>query len=350
MFSYDQLALPIVGAPMAGGPTTPELVAAVSNAGGLGMLAAGYYSPEQIEADVLAVRELTDKPFGVNLFSPTEPDENPEDAEALLQQYREALAPVGEQFGLDLLNYELDIPDYYQANVDWLVENPVPVVTFTFGCPTVETIQQLQNVGTFVGVTVTKVADAELSASRGVDFLAVQGPDAGGHQSTFRVQDAVNELPLNELVSAIQQVCNLPLVVGGGVGSSEDLARLLELGAVAAQIGTLLLLCEEAGTNEVYRTAFQNPAYSETRMTRVFTGRPARALVNEFVERFDEIAPAVYPHLHYLTAPLRAVAKRAGDGSLINLWSGTGVKNPKEISVIEFLEKLEFLNNNYSAD
>ncbi|GAA1046447.1 nitronate monooxygenase [Rothia amarae] len=132
MFSYDDLTTPIVGAPMAGGPTTPELVAAVSNAGGLGMLAAGYYSPKQIEADVLAVLKLTDKPFGVDLFSPTEPDENSEEAETLLLDYRRALAPVGEKFGLDLLNYELDIPDYLQANVDWLVENPVPAVTFTF--------------------------------------------------------------------------------------------------------------------------------------------------------------------------------------------------------------------------
>ncbi|MEU7991875.1 nitronate monooxygenase [Rothia amarae] len=323
MFSYDDLTTPIVGAPMAGGPTTPELVAAVSNAGGLGMLAAGYYSPKQIEADVLAVLKLTDKPFGVNLFSPTEPGENPEDAEALLQEYRAALAPIGEKFGLDLLNYELDIPDYYQANVDWLVENPVPVVTFTFGCPTVETIQRLQSVGTSVGVMVTKVADAEVSASRGVNFLAVQGSDAGGHQSTFRVQDAVNELSLEELVPTIQEVCTVPLVVGGGVRAAEDVRHLLNLGAVAVQVGSLLLLSEEAGTNEVYRKALLNSEYPETCITRAFTGRPARALVNDFVREFDEIAPAVYPHLHYLTAPLRTAAKDADDGSMINLWAGS---------------------------
>lgn len=322
-FSFDELEKPIVGAPMAGGPTTPGLVAEVSNDGGLGMLAAGYYSPEQIATDVKAVRELTDRPFGVNLFSPTEADENPEDAEKQLQAYREALAPLGEKFGLDLLNYELDIPDYYQANVDWLVENPVPVVTFTFGCPTVETIQRLQAVGICVGVTVTKAVDAEFSASRGVDFLAVQGPDAGGHQSTFRVQDNVNELPLEELVPAVQAVCDVPLVVGGGVRSNADIERLLGLGAVAVQIGSMLLLHDKAGTNDVYRAALQDPRYTETRMTHTFTGRPARALVNEFVAEFDEIAPAVYPHVHYLTAPLRASAKKAGDGSVINVWSGT---------------------------
>lgn len=344
MFSYDDLTAPIVGAPMAGGPTTPELVAAVSKAGGLGMLAAGYYSPAQIEADVLAVRELTDKPFGVNLFSPTSPDENPADAEILLLEYREALAPIGEKFGLDLLNYELDIPDYFQANVDWLVENPVPVVTFTFGCPTVETIQRLHSVGTSVGVTVTKVADAEVSASRDVNFLAVQGPDAGGHQSTFRVQDAVNELPLEELVPAVQEECDLPLVVGGGVSGAEDVKRFLDLGATAVQVGSLLLLCEEAGTNEVYRRALQNPEYSETRITRAFTGRPARALVNDFVREFDDIAPAVYPHLHYLTAPLRAEAKDAGDETITNLWSGTGLNSPKETSVIEIINKLRFIH------
>lgn len=346
MFSYDDLTTPIVGAPMAGGPTTPELVAAVSNAGGLGMLAAGYYSPKQIEADVLAVLKLTDKPFGVNVFSPTEPDENPKDAKALLLNYREALAPIVEKFGVDLLKYELDIPDYYQANVNWLVENPVPVVTFTFGCPTVETIQRLQSVGTCVGVTVTKVADAELSASRGVNFLAVQGPDAGGHQSTFRVQDDVNELPLDELVPAIQEICALPLVAGGGVSGAEDVKHLLDLGAVAVQVGSLLLLCEEAGTNEVYRKALLNPEYSATRITRAFTGRPARALVNDFVREFDEIAPAVYPHLHYLTAPLRAAAKDADDGSMINLWAGSS--SPRQYhktSAKEMLDKLIWSNS-----
>lgn len=341
MFSYDDLTTPIVGAPMAGGSTTPELVAAVSNAGGLGMLAAGYYSPEQIKADVLAVLKLTDKPFGVNLFAPTESDENPEDAEALLLEYREALAPAGEKFGLDLLNYELDIPDYYQANVDWLVKNPVSVVTFTFGCPTVETIQRLQAVETSVGVTVTKVADAELSASRGVNFLTVQGPEAGGHQSTFRVLDDVNELPLEELVPAIQKICALPLFVGGGVSVAEDVRHLLDLGAVAVQVGSLLLMCEEAGTNEVYRKALLNPEYSETRMTRAFTGRPARALVNDFVRDFDDIAPAVYPHLHYLTAPLRAAAKDAGDETIINLWVGSSSPRQYQMtSTNEMLDKL----------
>lgn len=346
MFSYDDLTAPIVGAPMAGGPTTPELVAEVSNAGGLGMLAAGYYSPQQIEADVLAILKLTDKPFGVNLFSPAEPDENPEDAKALLLNYREALAPVGEKFGVDLLKYELDIPDYYQANVDWLVENPVPVVTFTFGCPTVETIQRLQSVGTCVGVTVTKVADAELSASRGVNFLALQGPDAGGHQSTFRVQDDVNELPLDELVPAIQEICALPLVVGGGVSVAEEFRHLIDLGAVAVQVGSLLLLCKEAGTNEVYRKALLNSEYSETRITRAFTGRPARALVNDFVREFDEIAPAVYPHLHYLTAPLRTAAKDANDGAMINLWAGSS--SPRQYhktSAKEMLDQLMWSNS-----
>lgn len=345
MFSYDNLTTPIVGAPMAGGPTTPELVAAVSNTGGLGMLAAGYYSPDQIEADVLAVRELTDKPFGVNLFSPTAPDENPEDTEALLLEYRAALSSLGEKLGLNLLNYELDIPDYFQANVDWLVENPVPVVTFTFGCPTVETIQRLQSVGTSVGVTVTKVADAELSASRGVNFLTVQGPDAGGHQSTFRVRDDVNELPLDGLVAAIQEICALPLVAGGGISVAEDVRHLLDSGAVAVQVGSLLLLCEEAGTNEVYRRALLNPEYSETRITRAFTGRPARALVNDFVREFDEIAPAVYPHLHYLTAPLRTAAKDADDGSMINLWAGSSSPGQShKTSAKEMLDKLIWSN------
>lgn len=323
MFSFADLEIPLVGAPMAGGPSTPQLAAAVSNAGGLGMLAAGYLNADQLAEQVKQTRELTDQPFGVNLFCLADPNENPSNAKALLQDYRLALAPLGKQYGLDLLNYELVLPDHFHPLLDWLLANPVPVVTFTFGCPSAEDIAQLQAVGTCVGITVTNPQDAALATQAGVDFLCVQGPDAGGHQSTFRVQDEVNQLPLSQLVPAVQAITDLPLVAGGGIGNSEDVQSLLSLGVEAVQVGTLLLLSDEAGTSQAHRDALQS-GITETRLTRAFTGHPARAIVNDFVAEFDALAPAVYPHMHYLTAPLRAKAKDGGAWHHVNAWAGAG--------------------------
>lgn len=206
MFDFSDLEIPLVGAPMAGGPSTPQLAAAVSNAGGLGMLAAGYLNAYQLAEQVKQTRELTKRSFGVNLFCPADPNDNPVNTEALLQDHRLALAPLGKQYGLNLLNYELVLPDHFRSLLDWLLANPVPVVTFTFGCPSAEIIEQLQAVGAYVGVTVTNPQDAILATEAGANFLCVQGPDAGGHQSTFRVQDEVNQLPLSQLVPAVQAI------------------------------------------------------------------------------------------------------------------------------------------------
>lgn len=339
MFDFADLEIPLVGAPMAGGPSTPQLAAAVSNAGGLGMLAAGYLNADQLAEQVQQTRELTDRSFGVNLFCPADPNDNPVNAKALLQDYRLALAPLGREYGLDILNDEIVLPDHFCSLLDWLLANPVPVVAFTFGCPSAEQIEQLQTVNTCVGVTITNQQDAAFAAQAGVDFLCVQGPDAGGHQSTFRVQDEVNQLPLSQLVPAVQAVTNLPLVAGGGVGSNQDVRSLLALGVEAVQVGTLLLLSDEAGTSQAHRDALQS-GIADTRLTRAFTGRPARAIVNDFVTEFDTLAPAVYPHMHYLTAPLRAKAKDVGAWQHFNAWAGTGFSQAHTKPVTELISDL----------
>lgn len=339
MFSFADLEIPLVGAPMAGGPSTPQLAAAVSNAGGLGMLAAGYLNADQLSGQVQQTCELTDRSFGVNLFCPAGPNDNPVNVEALLQDYRLALAPLGKQYGLDLLNYELVLPDHFHSLLDWLLTNPVPVVTFTFGCPSAENVEGLQAVGTCVGVTVTNPQDATLAAQAGANFLCVQGPDAGGHQSTFRVQDEVNQLPLSQLLPDVQSVTDLPLVAGGGFGGSKDVRSLLALGVEAVQVGTLLLLSDEAGTSQAHRDALQS-GIAETQLTRAFTGRPARAIVNDFVAEFDALAPAVYPQMHYLTAPLRAKAKDVGAWQHVNAWAGAGFSQAQTRPTVEIISNI----------
>lgn len=337
MFELKDLQLPLIGAPMAGGPTTPELVAAVSNAGGLGMLAAGYFDAQQLADSVAKTRTLTDQVFGVNLFVPQEP--MPDFALASLNPYRNELQQFGDQYQFDMQSVEINIPDHFESLITWLEANPLPVVTFTFGLPPAGVIERLKAVGTSVGITVTSVAEA-LSAQRaGASFLCVQGPDAGGHQSTFGMFDDANTIALPHLVRDIQDAVGLPLSAGGGVGLSQDIDALLSLGVHAVQIGSLLLLTDEAGTSQPHRDALRS-GIRETRITRAFTGRPARAIVNEFVAELDAKAPAVYPHMHYLTAPLRAKAKDAGAWQHVNAWAGTGFENAQSKPAAEIIAEL----------
>ncbi len=322
---------------MAGGPTTPELVAAVSNAGGLGMLAAGYFDESQLADAVAQTRTLTEAPFGVNLFVPQQ--SMPESALQALDVYRLDLQRFGDQYELDMQSVEINIPNHFESLVSWLEANPLPVATFTFGLPPEGAIERLQSVGTSVGVTVTSVADAVSAQAAGANFLCVQGPDAGGHQSTFNVFDDANQVALPQILRDIQNAVDLPLSAGGGVGSAQDVEFLLALGASAVHVGTLLLLTDEAGTSQAHRKALRS-GIGETRITRAFTGRPARAIVNEFVAELDAKAPAVYPHMHYLTAPLRAKAKDAGVWQHVNGWAGTGFENAESKPATEVIADL----------
>lgn len=340
-FTYSQLEKPLVSAPMAGGPSSPELVAAVANAGGLGMLGAGYYTVDTLENHVNQVKSLlntSDLPFGVNLFAPQQ--KQGQDAAVQLAEYRDALVPLGERYGIDTRTVEISVPNHFDKLVDWLVENPVPVVTFTFGLPPEGVIERLQSVGTSVGITVTTQDAAALALKVGADFLTVQGPEAGGHQSSFTIEESPNETPLLELLKQVQALTDKPLVAGGGVAGSGDVAELLDAGASAVQVGTLFLLADEAGTNDVYRAGLSSGNYDDTRMTRAFTGRPARALVNKFVAELDDLAPAVYPEIHYLTGSVRAAAKKAGNHQHINLWAGTGFKNAQAKRAADIMEDL----------
>lgn len=294
MFSLDDLEIPLVGAPMAGGPSTPQLAAAVSNAGGLGMLAAGYLNADQLAEQVEQTRELTDGPFGVNLFVPTPADQIPMDAAVQLERFRQDLAFLEKPLRV-IIPAVVPDTEAEQANFEELLgvvlEAKLACVTFTFGSPSSNVINDLKRAGILTGVTVTCVADGLIAAHAGANFLCIQGPDAGGHQSTFRVADEPNEIPLVELVKSLNYVTDVPLIAGGGVRTAAQVKELLSEGAVAVQIGTPLLLADEAGTNESHRyllLAEPRP----TVLTRSFTGRYARAITNAWTVTFPN-GPAI---------------------------------------------------------
>lgn len=307
--------LPVVQAPMAGGAATPELVAAVSEAGGLGFLAAGYKTAAQMRNEIGRTRELTSRPFGVNVFMPTADEAD----QAELDAYALVIGGEAKRLGVDL-GSPRGGDDDFTAKVADLLADPPPVVSFTFGCPEAELIRAFQAEGTAVVVTVTSVEEARLAAA--ADALFVQGDEAGGHRGSFTNTDRQGE-GVDDLLLQVRGATRLPLIAAGGIASAEDVSRVLAGGAVAAMAGTAFLLCPESGTGAVHRAALTDPRFTRTALTRAFTGRPARGLVNRFLTEYSTRAPAAYPHVHHLTTPLRRAAAERGDADTLHLWAGT---------------------------
>jgi nitronate monooxygenase len=199
----------------------------------------------------------------------------------------------------------------------------VPLVSFTFGCPASETVERLHRIDIEVAVTVTSVPEARLAVDAGADLLVVQGTEAGGHQASFLDRSA-NHRCLLSVLAEIRETTDVPMVATGGIMTGRDAAAALNTGAIAVQIGTALLCTPEAGASPLYRQALVDVRYDRTLLTRAYSGRFARGLANRFAIEHDRQAPQAYPEVHHLTRPLRVAATRAGDGSVPNLWAGTG--------------------------
>lgn len=338
MFDPHQMQRPIVGAPMAGGVSTPKLVAAVSEAGGLGFLAAGYADIDRLATNIAEVRALTKRDFGVNVFVPGDHLPTP-DQVASLRAYAERLRPVAERSG-GALDARPDGSDFdYAAKIELLAADPVAVVSFTFGLPTEQVVERLHAAGSAVWATVTTLPDADAATRLGVDALCVQGPEAGGHRATFDAAAAPGTEPLDELLRLVISRTTVPCVAAGGVGDRERVAELLDLGAAAVAVGTALMRTPEAGTSGPHRDALVDPRFQATAITRAFTGRPARSLVNGFVRSFDGQAPALYPQVHFLTGPIRRAAA-AGDPDNLHLWAGTAHAQAQDRPAADIVKEL----------
>jgi nitronate monooxygenase len=306
---------------MAGGPSTPELVAAVTNAGGMGFLAGGYKTPQQLANQITATRDLTQGPIGVNLFVVSANDVDEEE----LETYRQELKYYADRYGIEVGAPKWD-DDTWNGKLDVIRDLKPDVVSFTFDCPDTDVLQELNQYGIHTAVTVTSQGEARTAAERGAQILAVQGPDAGGHRATFDPAAEPGTEPLPELMRSIRGAVDLPLIAGGGISTRDQVQAILNSGAAAVQIGTALLLADEAGTNPAHRAALQDPTFTETKVTRAFTGRPARGLRNRFMDDHDTSGHA-YPQIHYITAPLRAAAAANNDLQALHLWAGTGYRN-----------------------
>ena len=329
-------ALPLVAAPMAGGPSTVRLATAVAGAGAFPFLAGAYRAPDALAADLAEVR-ATGAPFGVNLFAPH--DAHVDEAE--LRRYAGALRPLADRYRLDLTQAPLvEDDDGWQDKLDVLLADPVPVVSVTFGLPKPHEVLALHRAGTSVLVTVTTPDEARAAADVGADALVAQGSSAGGHSGTHDARRVITPVPTAELVRAVVAATGLPVVAAGGVDGSAGAAALLRAGATAVAVGTLLLRTDESGASQLHKDALVDPPLGDTVVTRAFTGRPARGLRNAFTERFDALAPTGFPAVHHLTKALRQAAAAAGDVQSVHLWAGTGHRSATTGPAAAVLEQL----------
>ena len=335
----------IIAAPMAGGTSTTRFVEAVHRSGGLGFLAAGYKTVAAMRDEVQAAKSAGIR-FGVNVFMPDRRHLQPS-AEALarLEQYRESLRSDASRYGVDVPPLTLDDDDAWQGKIDELLLDPVELVSFTFGLPGADVVGKLRQAGSMVLATVTSRAEAEFAADLGVDALVVQHGSAGAHSGAFlaagapAVARSAAPSTTAELVREVRAAVGLPLIAAGALSDAAAVTSVLAAGAEAAQVGTALLRTDESGARQLHKDALGSDRFTETRPTRAFTGRYARALVNGFV-RDHEDAPEGYPAIHHLTAPIRAAAAAAGDADRLNLWAGTGWRSARTGSLADVMDTL----------
>jgi nitronate monooxygenase len=304
----------------------------VSEAGALGFLAAGYKTAAGLERELAEVRALTSRPFGVNLFYPAHDEVD----EAAVAAYAERLRGEAARFGV-VPGEPRWSDDGWEAKLELVTRERPAVVSFTFGCAGREVVESLHREGIAVWCTVTSVGEAEAAVAAGVDALVVQGAEAGGHQSFF-LGELAEPLPLRRLLQLVAPATGLPLVAAGGIADGPGMAAALAAGASAAQVGTWFLLAPEAGTSDAHRRSLAGDG--PTRLTRAFTGRSARGIVNRFMTDHDAAAPRGYPEVHYVTAPIRAAARAAGDAEAVNLWAGTGYRQARPEAAGTLVERL----------
>ncbi|MGR6970326.1 nitronate monooxygenase [Streptomyces cynarae] len=334
----DLFPHPIVQAPMAGGVSLPQLAAAVSEAGGLGFLAAGYKTADGMYQEIKQLRGLTHRPFGVNVFMP-----QPEYADpAAVEVYANQLAGEASWYETELGDRDSGRDDGYDAKLAVLLDDPVPVVSFHFGIPAPEVLDSLRRLGTLTLVTATTAEEALAVQEAGADAVIAQGVEAGGHQGTHRDSHENDGAGtgLLSLLAQVRETVSIPIVAAGGIMRGSQIAAVLAAGASAAQLGTAFLATPESGAHPAHKQALTDPHFVRTELTRAFSGRPARGLVNRFMREHGPYAPAAYPEIHHLTSPLRKAAAKAGDAQGMALWAGQGHRLARDLPAARLVEVL----------
>lgn len=327
------LGHPIVQAPMAGGPTTPAMAAAAAEAGCLGFLAGAYLTPDGIRAAAAEVRQLTQRPFGINLFLPetaTASEEAIARMNAVLDTFRR---PLGLPLSPPLALPKAD----FAAQIEAVLDVRPAMASFTFGCPSRELVARLQAAGIAVAGTATCVREAVALDAVGVDVVVAQGAEAGGHRGTFPETPEDAMVGTFALVPQVASRIRVPVIAAGGVMDGRGIVAALALGACGVQMGTAFLATRESGAAPVYRKALLGSDDEATTLTRAFSGRWARGLRNRFIREMAPHAPLPFPLQNVLTRDLRQAAAKAGEADLLSLWAGQASALTREGSISELV-------------
>jgi nitronate monooxygenase len=326
---------PIIQGPLGGGPSTPELVAAVSNAGGLGSLGAAYLTPDQITEAIRRIRALTSQPFNVNLFAGGWSMAPDFDAAPMI----EVLAEAHKTLRIPPPIAPTPRPDPFPAQLEAVLDARPPIFSFTFGIPDRDAMSRLKSRGIAVLGTATTVEEARHVEQAGVDAVVAQGSEAGAHRGTFLRSFESSMVPTLDLVHDTVSAVNLPVIATGGLMDGRDIVAALNAGASAAQLGTAFLPCPESGASGAYKQALLAAKQDTTVVTRAFSGRPARGLRNAFIERVDGDPNLVlpYPLQNALTRPMRTAAAQRGIADYLSLWAGQGVTRVRALPAADLV-------------
>jgi nitronate monooxygenase len=334
---------PIVQAPMAGGITTSKLVAAVSNSGGLGMIGAGYMTPMQIREQVREIKQLTSNPFGINLFVPNEFHVTVNEISTAQQK----LNQIRKQLNLESKE-NMDIPtvtdvfNNFTEQIQVVIEEKVPICSFTFGIPSKQVIAELKQYNIILMGTATTVREAVENEKAGIDLVVAQGSEAGGHRGSFINGDQESLIGLMSLIPQIVDIVSIPVIAAGGIMDGRGLQASICLGAKGVQMGTAFLSCVESGAHPVYKEAILHAKEDDTVLTRSFSGKWARGINNEFISEMKDHEPSIpeYPVQNTLTQDIRKTSASQNNPAFMSLWSGQSPRIAKSQTVESLIKNV----------
>jgi len=333
-----KIQYPIIQAPMAGGATTPELVAAVSNAGGLGSLGAGYMAPNDMKKAIKKIRELTKEPFSVNLFIPQEHRASQEQIEKACQDIAECSKELGHNIKSILITYS----ESFEEQIKVVFEEEVPIFSFTFGVLNAKWIKRLRSNNTILIGMATTLPEAQMLEKAGVDMLIAQGSEAGGHRGTFlgREEDAL--IGLFSLIPQCVEQLKIPVIAAGGIMNGRDIVAAIALGAAGVQMGTAFLSCYESGIHEKYKKVLLTQEQDNTILTRAFSGKLARGIRNKFINCMQTRKSTIldYPIQNALTNSMRQKAKETDSTDFMSMWAGQAAPLCRDISAGKLIAQL----------
>ncbi|MES2218723.1 MAG: nitronate monooxygenase [Pseudomonadota bacterium] len=333
-----KISLPIVQAPMAGGISTPALVAAVSNAGGMGSLALGYNTPDEMRKAIQEVRELTDKPFAVNLLvaeqHPVTPDQ--------LERARKAVAECCKELNFKVSPVHAPYAQPFEEQMQVLLDEKIPVFSFTFGIPAEPWLKNFKANNTLLIGTATNLAEAKLLEEKGIDIVAAQGSEAGGHRGTFIGKAKDSLFDMSTLTKSLIYNIKIPILAAGGIMNAEGVVTALAAGAAGVQMGTAFLACPESGANPAFKELLMKTEFDDTSLTTAFSGKLARGIKNKFITRMQQHEQDIlsYPIQNALTAGMRKAATSQSNTDFMSLWAGQHAYQTDGKPAGEFIQEL----------